>query len=216
MSYLIQTRSGNKGPFHTDQILTLVKKGKLPETARVLDDDTGDRVPVYALGEHPAEKPSKKKPQTPPAPHGKHRPAVAPKARTPRGPSHAPEDSAVRKARRAPQGEPAKLPSLKNHIVAVIVVPLITLGMYAAALDAQQGIEHAYHGRHAASKQALAAISEAVGPIGVVALGGVALAIALTLLILRIRRRRALRLEAAAAAPRSRARASREPAPSGR
>jgi len=64
----------------------------------------------------------------------------------------------------------------KAPLIAKVVFGILGLGMFMTARQIERGVRREYHGRRAGSKQALAALAEALGPTGslIVWLGGTA------------------------------------------
>jgi len=62
VGYLIRTKSGDKGPFGVDKLRELVDRGKLPDSLKVVDQGTGERVVLATLLEEPpARRPARAK-----------------------------------------------------------------------------------------------------------------------------------------------------------
>ncbi len=84
------------------------------------------------------------------------------------------------------------MPGLKGPILGVIFVPLITFGMYSAALEAQSGGMREFSGRNAALKSLIYSAGSALGPTGSLVVGAVLALAAIGWLVMTIQKRRQL------------------------
>lgn len=81
------------------------------------------------------------------------------------------------------------MPSLKGPIVGLLVTAVLTVVTYLTAVDIQGGVHREYTGRRAGTKKLFAAIAEALGPTGVLMVGGLISAALVGWLVWTIRQR---------------------------
>ena len=81
--------------------------------------------------------------------------------------------------------------SLKGPLIGLVAVPLLTWVTYSTALQIQSGAHVEYTGRRALTKRALAWAAEALGPTGVLAVGGLLTAGMVAWLIFTLKQRKA-------------------------
>ncbi len=134
--YVVRTKSGNRGPYSPQQLEELVENGKLPETLRVYDAETGDPIDIlHAIsGAPPAEaaplpepatesgagtRPRRELPRRGTAPRG-----TAPRGTVPRG-------SQQGHGRRAPARGQLQRKGKGGKIVVWSIVSLLVLGLLA-------------------------------------------------------------------------------------
>lgn len=85
------------------------------------------------------------------------------------------------------------MPGLKGPIIASILVPLMSFGMYQAAIDVAAGGVREFHGRNAAIKNLVYSAGGTLGTTGSLVVGGVATLGALLWLAVTIQKRRQLK-----------------------
>jgi len=99
-----------------------------------------------------------------------------------------------RRSSRRDAGASEPLPAIRNQVLGVICVPLITFGMFMETRRYEQtGTVQHYRGRRSGQKELAATTGRALGSGGVLALGGLITLVAVALLVLRIRKRAAFR-----------------------
>lgn len=90
-------------------------------------------------------------------------------------------------------GEFNAVPSLKGPIIATILIPLLSFGMYQAAVDVAAGGVREFHGRNAALKSLVYSAGGTLGTTGSIIVGGVASLAAILWLAVTIQKRRQLK-----------------------
>ena len=79
---------------------------------------------------------------------------------------------------------------MKGPIIGVILVPIITYAMYAAAIETQAGAVHEFHGKNAAIKSLIYSAGGTLGTTGSLVVGGVLSLAMLAWLILSIKNKK--------------------------
>lgn len=82
------------------------------------------------------------------------------------------------------------MPSLKGPIIGLLVAPLLTWVTWSTALDIQGGTYREPTGRRAGAKKLFAWIAEALGPTGVLVVGGLVCAGMVAWLIVTLKKRK--------------------------
>ena len=81
------------------------------------------------------------------------------------------------------------MPGLKVPLLGTIIFAIITVAMYFAAVEVQQGGIREFTGRHALIKNFIYSIGSKLGPVCSLVLGGLITLMMLTWLIIAIRKR---------------------------
>ena len=82
------------------------------------------------------------------------------------------------------------MPSLKIPLLGTIIFAIITIAMYCAAIDVQQGGMQDFSGKHATIKKGIYSIGSSLGPTGSLVVGGIITLGMVVWLIITLRKRK--------------------------